>query len=185
MNMNRLWLLLAAACASAPAQADQITDLIKSYGFEYRKAERPYGVPVTVALSEVDVGEKKYQIDRKRPLSEKGMDEVIDAYLVAHAANEIELQGRLFGSPVGKVKIDPKKARKEDLANDLIKPPLKSFRVRLAPFEHDAIQFEAHCDFHFIELEKRYYQLYFSVRYYGLDSKEPACDVSGGPHGRI
>ena len=181
----RMLILLVVGCASVPAVADQITDLIKSYGFEYRKDERPYGVPITATLSAVIVGEKKYQIDRKSPLTEKGMAAVIKTYLVTHAANDIELQSRLFGNPVGKVKIDVSKAYTEDFISDLVKPPLKSFRVRLAPFEYQGNKFEAHCDFHFIKIGEQFYQLYFSEGYHGQDSREPACDVRGGPQGRI
>lgn len=37
-KLGQIAILLALTCAGAPAAADQITDLIKSYGFEYRKA---------------------------------------------------------------------------------------------------------------------------------------------------
>lgn len=170
--------LLAAAFASTPAAADEIQDLIKRYGFEYRKDEVPYGVPVKAKLSEVKLGEITYSIDRASPLDEAGMKGVIKAYLLTHASNEIALISRLLGGPVRKVRVDVGKASTTELAARSYEPYLKHFRVYLAPIVEKGETFVVHCDFKFIPLGGKFYASYYLGEFDRRKSEQPSCDMS-------
>lgn len=170
--------LLALAFSSTPAAADETRDLIKRYGFESRAAELPYGVPVKATLSDVTLGGTRYQIDRASPLNEAGKKGVIKAYLQTHASNEIALIAYMFGGPVGKVKVDVRKA------STMVFPPSESelhvslYRVTLAPIVEKGETFTVDCDFKFIQVGKQSYALYYSGKFDRMNSEQPHCDVS-------
>lgn len=105
------------------------------------------------------------------------MDGAIHDYLLRHAADELHVISMLVGVPMGTIKVDPDEAFVEELHSALIKPPFASWRARLAPFEDNGVTIEAHCDFHFVQLEGKYYQLYFEDGSVYKISHEPGCDM--------
>jgi hypothetical protein len=164
----------AAASASTP---QEINAAFKKYGFEYRNAERPYGLPIKTKLTRVKIGDKTHELDLASPLTRQAVDSAIDEYLLRHAANELNLISMLGGGPMGNIKIDPKKAFVQELQSDLIKPPFESWRAQIESFTYQGVTIEAHCDFHFVQLEGKYYQLYFEDQGSYKTSNEPSCDV--------
>jgi hypothetical protein len=83
----------------------------------------------------------------------------------------------LVGGPMGDIKVDPNKVFVDELRSDLIAPPFASRRADLESFKYQGVTIDAHCDFHFVKLEGRYYQLYFEDRGPYKTSHEPGCDV--------
>jgi hypothetical protein len=174
--MAALALLVVAGAASA-ATKQEMNAAFGKYGFEYRDAERPYGLPIKAKLSRVKIGDETYELDLASPLTRQGVDNAINDYLSRHAADELHVIGMLVGQPMGNIKVDPNKAFVLELRTDLIKPPFESWRARLERFKYQGATFEAHCDFHFVQLEGKYYQLYFKDRGSYKSSSEPGCDV--------
>jgi hypothetical protein len=171
-----LALLIVASAASASTK-QEMDAAFRKYGFEYREAERPYGLLIKAKLTRVEIGDEAYELDLASPLTRQGVDSAIDYYLLRHAANELHVIGMLVGLPMGNIEVDPKKAFVEEVRSDLIKPPFESWRARLEPFKYKDVTIEAHCDFHFVQLKGKYYQLYFKDRGSYKTSNEPACDV--------
>jgi hypothetical protein len=169
--------LLTVAGAASASTKQEMDAAFRKYGFEYRKAERPYGLPIKAKLTRVKIGDETYELDLASPLTRQGVDSAIDYYLLRHAANELHVIGMLVGVPMGDIKVDPKKAFVEELRSVLIKPPFESWRARLEPFKSKDVTIEAQCDFHFVQLKGKYYQLYFEDRGSYKTSKEPGCDV--------
>ena len=168
--------LTVADGASASTTREMNAAFVK-YGFEYRDAERPYGLPIKAKLTRVKIGDEIHELDMASPLTRQGVDSAINYYLSRHAANELYLISMLVGEPIGDVKVDPKKAFVDELRSDLIKPPFASWRAQLESFKYQGVTIEAHCDFHFVQLEGKYYQLYFKDRGSYKTSNEPSCDV--------
>lgn len=176
---------LACACAlmlaaSSPASAvtpAEMESFLKKYGFEYRDGERPYGLPIKAKLTRVRVADNTYEIDRASPLTRKQVDDAIRTYLRKHAANELMVIGALVGAPMGRVRIDAGKAFIRELRTDLIKPPLESWRAQVESFKYKGATIDAHCDFNFVKLDGKYFQLYFEDRGSYKTSHEPGCDV--------
>lgn len=166
--------LTSVACASTP---QEINAALGKYGFEYREGERPYGLPIKAKLTREKIGDEIHELDLASPLTRKGVDSAINYYLVQHAANELHVISMLVGGPMGDIKVDPKKAHVNELRTDLIKPPFESWRAQLQSFKDKDVTIEAHCDFHFVQLDGKYYQLYFKDRGSYKTSNEPACDV--------
>lgn len=185
IKTRRSYLMLAAAAlalstvtgAAGASTNEEMNAVFSKYGFEYRKAERPYGLPIKASLIPVEIGDQTYELDLASPLTRQGVDSAIHDYLSQHAANELQVIGMLVGAPMGDVKVDPKKAFVEELRSVLIKPPFESWRARLEPFEYQGATIEAHCDFHFVQLKGKYYQLYFEDHGAYKTSKEPGCDA--------
>jgi len=150
---------------------------LRKYGFEYREAERPYGLPIKAKLTRVNIGDETHELDLASPLTRQGVASAINFYLARHAANELQVISMLAGGPIGDIKVDPKKAFVNELRSDLIKPPFESWRAELESFKYKGVTIEAHCDFHFVQLEGKYYQLYFKDRGSYKTSNEPSCDV--------
>jgi hypothetical protein len=169
--------LLTVASAASASTKQEMEAAFRKYGFEYREAERPYGLPIKAKLTRVEIGDETYELDLASPLTRQGVDSAIDYYLLRHAANELHVLGMLVGVPMGNIKVDRKKALVEELRSDLIKLPFESWRARLEPFKYKDVTIEAHCDFHFVQLKGKYYQLYFKDRGSYKTSNEPACDV--------
>ena len=169
--------LLTVASAASASTKQEMDAAFRKYGFEYREAERPYGLPIKAKLTRVEIGDETYELDLASPLTRQGVDSAIDYYLLRHAANELNVIGMLVGVPMGNIKVDPKKAFVDELRSDLIKPPFESWRARLEPFKYNDVTIEAHCDFHFVQLKGKYYQLYFKDRGSYKTSNEPGCDV--------
>lgn len=69
----------------------EVEAAFRKYGFEYRKAERPYGLPIKAALTRVNIGDKTYELDLASPLTRQGVDGAIHDYLLRHAANELRI----------------------------------------------------------------------------------------------
>lgn len=171
-----LALLTGTGAASASTTQD-MDAAFRKYGFEYRKAERPYGLPITAKLTPVNIGDETHELDLSSPLTRQGVDGAIDDYLSRHAANELHVISMLVGAPLGNIEVDPKKAVVQELHSDLIKPPFASWRVQLESFKDNGVTIEAHCDFHFVQLKGNYYQLYFEDRGSYKQSNEPSCEV--------
>jgi hypothetical protein len=169
--------LLTVTGAASAATTQELNAAFRQYGFEYRKAERPYGLPIKAKLTPVKIGDKMHELDLASPLTRQGVDGAINNYLSQHAANELHVISMLGGGPMGEVKVDPKKAFVDELRTDLIEPPFVSWRARLASFKYEGVTIEAHCDFHFVQLDGKYYQLYFEDRGSYKTSNEPGCDV--------
>ena len=169
--------LLTVTSAASAAKPQEMNAALKKYGFEYRDAERPYGLPIKAKLSQVKIGDKIYELDLASPLTRKGVDGAINEYLSQHAADELQVISMLVGGPMGNVKVDPKKARVNELRSEIIKPPFESWRAELESFKYEGATIEAHCDFHFVQLKGKYYQLYFEDRGSYKTSEEPGCDV--------
>lgn len=176
MSAVALALLTVTGAASAATTQD-LNAAFGKYGFEYRKAERPYGLPIKAKLTRVKIGDEIHELDLASPLTRQGVDSAINYYLLRHAANELHVISMLVGGPMGNIKVDPKKAFVNELRSDLIKPPFESWRARLEPFKYKGVTIEAHCDFHFVQLEGKYYRLYFEDRGSYKTSNEPSCDV--------
>lgn len=174
--MTVLALLTATGAASASTQ-QEMNAAFKKYGFEYREAERPYGLPIKAKLTRVNIGDKTHELDLASPLTREGVDSAINDYLSRHAANELHVISMLVGGRMGNIKVDPKKAFVYELHTDLITPPFESWRAQLETFKYKGVTIEAHCDFHFVQLEGKYYQLYFEDRGSYKTSNEPSCDV--------
>jgi len=162
------------ASASTP---QEMNAAFSKYGFEYREGERPYGLPIKARLTRVNIGDETYELDLASPLSRQGVEGAIHDYLSRHAADELHVISMLVGGPMGDIKVDPEKTFVEELHSDLIRPPFESWRARLEPFEYEGVTIEAHCDFHFVQLKGKYYQLYFRHRGSYKTSEEPGCDV--------
>ena len=171
-----LALLLEAGTASA-STTQEMNAALRKYGFEYREAERPYGLPIKAKLTRANIGDETHELDLASPLTRQGVDSAIDYYLSQHAANELQVISMLVGGPIGDIKVDPKKAFVNELRSDLIKPPFESWRAELESFKYKGVTIEAHCDFHFVQLEGKYYQLYFKDSGSYKTSNEPSCDV--------
>ena len=169
--------LLAVTGAASASTTQEMNAAFGKYGFEYRDAERPYGLPVKATLTRVKIGDDMHELDLASPLTRQGVKRAIDDYLVQHAANELHVIGMLVGEPMGEINVDPKKAYVEELNSVLIEPPFASWRARLASFTYEGVTIDAHCDFHFVQLEGKYYQLYFKDRGTYKTSNEPSCDV--------
>lgn len=169
--------LLAVAGTTSASTKQELNAVFSKYGFEYRDAERPYGLPIKARLTRVKIGNDKYQLDLASPLTRQGVDAAIHDYLVRHVANELQVINMLAGEPIGNIKVDPNKAFVEELHTSLIKPPFESWRARIEPFTNKGATIEAHCDFHFVRLEGKYYQLYFQDWSSYKTSKEPSCDL--------
>jgi len=168
--------LLTVTGAASASTTQEMNAAFSKYGFEYRKAERPYGLPIKAKLTRVKIGDEIHELDLASPLTKQGVDSAIDYYLLRHAANELHVISMLVGGPIGNIKVDPKKAFVDELDSDLIKPPFESWRTRLESFNYKGVTIEAHCDFHFVQLEGKYYQLYFNDRGSYKTSNEPSCD---------
>lgn len=149
----------------------------RQYGFEYREAERPYGLPIKATLTRVKIGDENYELDLASPLTRQEVDSAIRDYLLRHAANELHVISMLVGEPMGNINVDPNKAFVQELRSDLIKLPFASWRARLEAFKDKGATIEAHCDFHFVQLKGKYYQLYFKDQGSYKTSKEPSCDI--------
>lgn len=169
--------LLTVTGAVSASTTQEMNAAFKKYGFEYRDAERPYGLPIKARLTKVKIGDETHELDLASPLTRQGVDSTINDYLSRHAANELHVISMLAGKPIGNIKVDPKMAFVEELGTDLIKPPFESWRAQLETFTYKGVTIEAHCDFHFVQLEGKYYQLYFEDRGSYKTSKEPSCDV--------
>lgn len=169
--------LLTATGAASAAKPQELNAALRKYGFEYRDAERPYGLPIKARLSQVKIGDKIYELDLASPLTRKGVDSAINEYLSQHAADELQVISMLVGGPIGIVKVDPKKAFVNELRSEIIKPPFESWRAKLESFKYEGATIEAHCDFHFVQLKGKYYQLYFEDHGSYKTSQEPGCDV--------
>ena len=169
-----LFIGTSATSASTPQEMDAA---FRKYGFEYRKSERPFGLPIKAKLTKVEIGGKTHELDLASPLTRQGIDSAINDYLSRHAANELRVISMLVGGPLGDFRVDPKKAFVNELRTDLIKLPFESWRAELAPFKHKGVTIDAHCDFHFVQLEGKFYQLYFEDRGSYKISKEPSCDM--------
>lgn len=169
--------LLTVAAAASAVTKQEMNAAFGKYGFEYRDGERPYGLPIKARLTRVNIGDEAYELDLASPLTRQGVDSAIHDYLARHAANELQLIGMLVGAPMGNINVDPDEAFVEELRSVLVKPPFASWRARLASFKANGATTEAHCDFHFVHLEGKYYQLYFEHRGAYKTSKEPGCDM--------
>ncbi|WP_028101294.1 hypothetical protein [Pseudoduganella violaceinigra] len=169
--------LLTATGAASASTTQEINAALRKYGFEYREAERPYGLPIKANLSRVNIGDETYELDLASPLTRQGVDSAINYYLLRHAANELHVISMLVGEPTGNIKVDPKKALVDELRSDLIKPPFESWRAQLEPFKYKGVTIEVDCDFHFVQLKGKYYQLYFKDSGLYKTSYEPSCDV--------
>ena len=169
--------LLTVTGAASASTTQEMDAAFKKYGFEYRKAERPYGLPIKAKLTPVKIGDETHELDLASPLTRQGVDSAIDYYLSRHAANELHVISMLVGAPMGSIKVDPEKTFVHELRSVLIKPPFESWRAELEPFNYKGVTIEAHCDFHFVKLEGKYYQLYFEDRGSYKTSNEPSCDV--------
>ena len=169
--------LLTMTGAASASTTQEMNAAFRKYGFEYREAERPYGLPIKAKLTRVEIGSETHELDLASPLTRQGVDSTINYYLLRHAANELHVISMLVGGPMGNIKIDPKKAFVHELRSDLIKPPFESWRAQLESFKYTGVTIEAHCDFHFVQLDGKYYQLYFEDRGSYKTSKEPSCDV--------
>ena len=169
--------LLTMTGAASASTTQEMNAAFRKYGFEYRKAERPYGLPIKAKLTKVEIGGETHELDLSSPLTRQGVDSAIKYYLLRHAANELHVISMLVGGPIGNIKVDPTKAFVHELRSDLIKPPFESWRAQLESFKYKGVTIEAHCDFHFVQLEGKYYQLYFEDRGSYKTSKEPSCDV--------
>lgn len=175
LSVVALALLTVAATASASTK-QEMNAAFEKYGFEYRDAERPYGLPIKARLTPVKIGDATYELDLASPLTRQGVDHAIHDYLLQHAANELHVIGMLMSEPMGNIAIDPDKAVVQELRSDLIKPPFESWRAELEPVKDNGVTIEAHCDFHFVQLDGKYYQLYFQDRGSYKSSREPSCD---------
>lgn len=171
-----LALLTVTGTASA-STVQEMNAAFKKYGFEYREAERPYGLPIKAKLTRVQIGDETHELDLASPLTRQGVDRAIHDYLLRHAADELYVISMLVGEPMGTIKVDPNKAFVQELRSDLIKPPFESWRAELESFKDNGVTVEAHCDFHFVRLKGKYYQLYFKDRGSYKTSKEPSCDI--------
>lgn len=169
--------LLTVAGSASASSTQQMDAALRKYGFEYRKAERPYGLPIKATLTRVSIGDDTYELDLASPLTRQGVDSAIHDYLLRHAANELHVISMLVGAPMGNIKVDPNKAFVQELHSDLIKLPFKSWRAQLESFKDNGVTIEAHCDFHFVQLKGKYYQLYFKDRGSYKTSNEPGCDI--------
>lgn len=169
--------LLTVTSAASATTPQEVNAALKKYGFEYREGERPYGLPIKAELSQVKIGDKIYELDLTSPLTRKGVDSAINDYLSQHAADELQVISMLVGGPMGDVKVDPNKAFVNELHTALIEPPFESWRAELKSFKYEGATIEAHCDFHFVQLKGKYYQLYFEDCGSYKTSKEPGCDV--------
>jgi hypothetical protein len=169
--------LLTLTTAASASRTEEMNAAFKRYGFEYRDAQRPYGLPIKAKLTRVDIGDEIHELDLASPLTRQGVDRAIADYLSQHAANELQVVSMLTGGPIGNIKVDPKKASVEELRSVLIRPPFASWRAELQTFKYEGVTIEAHCDFHFVQLEGKYYQLYFEDRGSYKTSKEPGCDM--------
>lgn len=169
--------LLTVTGAANASTKQEMNAAFEKYGFEYRAAERPYGLPIKARLTPVKIGDEIHELDLASPLTRQGVDRAINDYLLHHAANELHVISMLVGGPMGNMKVDPNKAFVEELRSDLIKPPFASWRARLESFKDQDVTIEAHCDFHFVQLDGKFYQLYFEDRGSYKKSKEPGCDV--------
>lgn len=169
--------LLAVAGATSASTPQEMDATFRKYGFEYREAERPYGLPIKARLTRVKIGDETHELDLANPLTRQGVDSAIHDYLLRHAANELHVIGMLVGETMGNIEVDPNKAFIQELRSDLIQPPFESWRAELEPFKDKGITFETHCDFHFVRLEGKYYQLYFKDQGSYKTSNEPSCDV--------
>jgi hypothetical protein len=170
--------LLTVAGAASAATKQEINAALKKYGFEYRDAERPYGLPINAKLTRVKIGNETHELDLASPLTRQGVDRAIHDYLSRHAADELHVIGMLVGEPMGNIKVDPNKAFVQELHSDLIKPPFESWRAELESFKDKGVTIDAHCDFHFVRLQGKYYQLYFKDQGSYKTSNEPSCDLS-------
>jgi hypothetical protein len=171
-----LALLTMTGTASA-STTQEMNAALKKYGFEYRDAERPYGLPIKARLTNMKIGDNIHELDLASPLTRQGVDGAINDYLLRHAADELHVISMLMGGPMGDIKVDPKKAVVVELRSALIAPPFESWRARLESFKYQGVTIEAHCDFHFVKLEGKYYQLYFEDQGSYKTSHEPGCDV--------
>ena len=169
--------LLTVAGAASASTLQEMNAAFRKYGFEYREAERPYGLPIKARLTRVKIGDETHELDLASPLTRQGVDSAIHDYLLRHAANELHVISMLVGQPVGNIKVDPSKAFVQELHSDLIKTPFESWRAQLASFKDKGVTIEAQCDFHFVRLEGKYYQLYFEDQGSYKTSKEPSCDL--------
>lgn len=169
--------LLTVAGAASASTTQEMNAAFRKYGFEYREAERPYGLPIKARLTPVNIGGETHELDLASPLTRQGVESAINDYLSRHAANELQVISMLVGRPMGNIKVDPTKAFVHELRSDLIKPPFESWRAQLETLEYKGVTIEAHCDFHFVQLEGKYYQLYFEDRGSYKTSKEPSCGV--------
>jgi hypothetical protein len=169
--------LLNVTGAASASTTEEMNAALKKYGFEYRDAERPYGLPIKAKLTQIKIGDEIHELDLDSPLTRQGVDSAINNYPLQHAADELHVISMLMGGPMGDIKVDPKKAFVNELRSVLIAPPFESWRARLASFEYQGVTIEAHCDFHFVKLEGKYYQLYFEGRGSYKTSHEPSCDV--------
>jgi hypothetical protein len=169
--------LLSVASAASASTTQEMNAAFRKYGFEYRNAERPYGLPIKAKLTRVKIGDDTYELDLASPLTRQGVDSAIHDYLLRHAADELHVIGMLVGEPMGNINVDPNKAFVEELRSDLIQPPFASWRAQLESFQDKGVTIEAHCDFHFVRLEGKYYQLYFKDRGSYKTSNEPSCEA--------
>lgn len=168
---------VTVASAASAATPQEMNAAFKKYGFEYRKGERPYGLPITAKLTRVEIGDQTYELDLASPLTRQGVDSAIHDYLLQHAADELHVICILVGAPLGNIKVEPEKAFVEELHSALIKPPFQSWRAQLESFEYKGVTIEAQCDFHFAQLKGKYYQLYFKESGSYKSSYEPSCDM--------
>ena len=169
--------LLTVAGVASAVTPQEMNAAFRKYGFEYREAERPYGLPIKARLTQVKIGDETHELDLASPLTRQGVDRTINNYLLRHAANELHVISMLVGGPVGNIKVNPSKAFVQELKSDLIEPPFESWPAQLESFKHKGVTIEAHCDFNFVRLEGKYYQLYFRDRGSYKTSNEPSCDV--------
>ncbi|GGY96419.1 hypothetical protein [Pseudoduganella plicata] len=169
--------LLTVAGGASAFTPQEMSAALRKYGFEYREGERPYGLPIKGKLTRVNIGDETYELDLASPLTRRGVDSAIRDYLLRHAADELHVIGMLAGGPMGNIEVDPDKTLVEELHTDLIQLPFESWRARLQSFKHEGVTIEAHCDFHFVKLNGKYYQLYFKDRGSYKTSEEPGCDV--------
>lgn len=182
MSAEAALALLAVAGAASASTPQEMDAAFRKYGFEYREAERPYGLPIKARLTRVKIGDETHELDLANPLTRQGVDSAIHDYLLRHAANELHVIGLLAGETMGNIEVDPDKAFVQELRSDLIQPPFESWRAQLASFEDKGVTFEAHCDFHYVRLEGKYYQLYFKDQGSYKASNEPSCDVRSSAH---
>lgn len=168
---------LTVACTASAATPQEWNAAFSKYGFEYREGERPYGLPIKAKLTRVKISDETYELDLASPLTRQGVDSAINDYLLRHAANELHVISMLVGGPIGNIKVDPKKTYVRELQSVLIKPPFESWRAELESFKYKGVTIDAHCDFHFVQLGGKYYQLYFKDQGSYKSSEEPDCSL--------
>jgi hypothetical protein len=168
---------LALTGTASASTTQEMNAVFGKYGFEYRDAERPYGLPIKAKLTPVKIGDDTYELDLASPLTRQGVDSAIHDYLSRHAANELHVIGILAGHPMENVEVDPNTAFVQELRSVLIKPPFESWRAELESFTDNGVTIDAHCDFHFVRIDGKYYQLYFKDQGSYKTSNEPYCDV--------